>query len=483
MAKTILINPPFTLEDRYGSRMKSFGAISEPLGLAYIAASMLEHNQDVEILDAPAVNAGFEDVIEKVQSGGYTLIGITLLTPMFDSVKRLCKKLKEKNPKLKIIVGGPHPTALPERTLKEITQIDYLCYGEGETTMVELVRHLEGSGKLCDILGLAYRQGAEINVNPARPFESDLDSIPKPARHLLPMDHYRLTASRTKGSSYCPTLIVARGCPFDCQYCSHPSGRTFRHHSVERVISELKDLKLVYGIDQVNLEADTLTVDKGFIEKLSTQMVEQKLDLCWTCESRVDTIDEKSLKLMSAAGCWQISYGIESGSQRILELIHKGITKDQVRKAVKMAKDARITVRGFFMIGLPSESMEEALETIKFAKELDPMWAQFTVTIPYPGTPMFNQLESAGKIRNHEWSNYNTWGGWADKSLPFVPDGWSEQQMKEMQKKALRMFYMRPSVAYRFIKSISSISDLHKYITGAIVLVSTSINSLFRKVP
>lgn len=141
------------------------------------------------------------------------------------------------------------------------------------------------------------------------------------------------------------------------------------------------------------------------------------------------------LKYMKNAGCWQISYGVESGSQRLLDLIHKDTTKTKAMETFALTKKLGITIRGFFMLGLPTETAEESMETIQFAKELDPLWAQFTITVPYPGTPIFKQLDSEGKIMHYRWSHYNTWGGWVNRQLPFVPEGRTEEELKSLQKK------------------------------------------------
>jgi radical SAM superfamily enzyme YgiQ (UPF0313 family) len=241
------------------------------------------------------------------------------------------------------------------------------------------------------------------------------------------------------------------------------------------MIEELKELKRDYNVVQVNFEADTLTLNKRFIRELCEGIVQRGLDIRWTCESRVDTVDEYLLKIMKDAGCWQISYGVESGSQRLLDLIHKGTKKEKAMETFALTKKLGITIRGFFMLGLPTETAEESIETIEFAKELDPLWAQFTITVPYPGTPMFKQLDSEGKIRHYRWSHYNTWGGWANRHPPFVPEGRTEEELKSLQKKAMRMYYLRPKVLVKFIKSISSISDIMKYVNGFIVLVKTAV--------
>ncbi len=475
MAKTLLVNPPFSVSERYGNDMKKFGGVSEPLGLAYLASNLEKNGFSVQIIDAPAEELTNRDIVENCIGEDVNLIGVTFLTPMFSSIKELTEQIKKFHPGVTIIAGGPHPSALPERTLEEISSIDVICIGEGERTIVEVSEYLSGKGKIEDIKGIAYRDGDcdEIRLNSPRPMENSLDSLPTPARHLLPMKEYKLTATRTKGSGFCPTIILARGCPFNCQFCSHPFGRTFRHHSVDRIVREVTELINNYEITQVNFEADTLTINKAFVLELCNAIIDRKLNIAWTCESRMDTIDEEMLLIMKQAGCWQISYGVESGSQRLLDSIVKGVTKEKIIETFRITKKVGISIRGFFMLGLPTETKEESLKTIHFARKLNPLWAQFTVTIPYPGTPMFEQLRNEGRIQHYNWTDYNTWGGWADKKLPYVSEGRTEEEIKELQKKAMRMFYMRPVALFKHIKSISTLRDFNKLVHGVVILVKT----------
>ena len=469
----VLIAPPLSLEARYGKELKHFGAVTEPLGLAYMAAVLEQEGICVSILDAPAQQWGTADILAHLQKTKPSLVGISLLTPAFGVVHKLCQRIRQTLPGSLLVLGGPHCTALPERTLEEIPWADMVCMGEGEITLKELAQNHPPD----TIKGLCRRtREGEIIKNPPRPFIKDLDEIPRPARHLLPMDNYHLTASRTSGSSHCPTLIVARGCPFNCSYCSHTFGRKIRFHSIPRIISEIHELRTTHGISQLNIEADTLTANKKFVTQLCHALIEEKLNIQWTCESRVDTVDEKLLSLMKQAGCWQISYGIETGSQRLLDSINKGVTLAQVEAAIAATHKAKISVRGFFMLGLPTETREESLETIQFAKRLNPLWAQFTLTTPYPGTPMFAQLDREGKIKNHDWENYNTWSGWkASAPLPYVAEGRSVEELAELQKQALRQFYLRPGPALRFLGATRSLGDLKKYARGFWVLAKSKL--------
>lgn len=476
----VLINPPMSLEDRYGKDMKQFGAVSEPLGIAYIAGYLESQNIPVRIriIDAPALNLTIDDVVKEVVQGQYNIIGISMLTPAFGIVKALCRKIKEVYPEGMIVLGGAHCTVLPERTLKEINDAQIVCIGEGELTMAEIAK-ADDFAKLDQVMGICYRSNNKVIRTETRPFIKDLDIIPPPARSLLPMEKYHLTASRVSGESYCPTIIVARGCPFSCTFCSRSFGRTFRAHSIERIISEIRSLINEYNISQINIEADTLTVKKEFLKDICNALIENGISrkIKWTCESRVDTVDEETLRLMRKAGCWQISYGVETGSQRLLDIINKGVTIKQIENTFRLTKKVGITIRGFFMLGLPTETREESMTTIGFAKKLNPLWAQFTITVPYPGTKMFEDLDQAGKIRTYDWAKYNTWSGWkGEDEIPFIPEGRTIEELRELQKHALRQFYIRPSVFIRFIKTIQSFYDLKKFFMGFWVLVKSKLS-------
>jgi len=471
----VLINPPFSLEDRYGKDMKQFGAVTEPLGLAYIAGYLVSKNISVRIIDAPAEKLEGDDIIDSILNQGENIIGISMLTPSFGVVRDLCKKIRHAFKDCMLVLGGPHCTALPEQTLQDIPEADITCIGEGEQTMAE-ISEKNRSSDFGSIKGICYRSGDKIIKTEERPYIRELDTIPPPARHLLPMEKYHLTASRVEGDSYCPTIIVARGCPFSCTYCSRTFGRTFRAHSVRRIVEEIQSLVDMYQVSQLNIEADTLTAKKKFIKELCNALIDNGLSkkIKWTCESRVDTVNEEILRLMRKAGCWQISYGVETGNQRLLDLINKSVTLKQIEDTFEITKRVGITIRGFFMLGLPTETREESIATIEFAKKLDPLWAQFTITVPYPGTAMFDELDRTGQIKSYDWRSYNTWSGWkGDGEMPFVAEGRSIEELASLQKMALRKFYLRPSVVVRFLSTVKSFHDLKKYFIGFRVLVKS----------
>jgi radical SAM superfamily enzyme YgiQ (UPF0313 family)/ubiquinone/menaquinone biosynthesis C-methylase UbiE len=476
--KVILINPPYSKEDRYGKDLGKFGPLNEPLGLAYLAATLEQEGHKVEIFDAPALNLTSSDICNKIEVEPCDLVGVTMLTPMYTRSMEVIKALRKVIPPLKIVVGGAHPTILPEKTLHENREIDFAIMGEGEFALRDLVHALEKGERLDHVVGLASRKDGQIVVNEPSPLIENLDDLPLPARHLLPMTEYQMTKSRSR-SGHAFTVSVARGCPFNCAFCCRIFGRKVRHHSVDRIIQEINILVNDYDAQEINLEADTITLNKTFLTSLCDALIDSGLarKVTWTCESRVDTVTEEMLRKMKAAGCWQISYGVESGSQRLLDLIQKGITLEQIQDTFKFTKKIGISIRAFFMLGLPTETREESLKTISFARKLDARWSQFTICTPFPGTELYDLAIQDGGLRAKSWSDFKTHGGWTAGDLAYVPKGRSVNEIKEIQKKAYRVVYLRPKVIFRFLRDIDSIKKIKEYWTGFWVLIKTRFSS------
>jgi SAM-dependent methyltransferase len=237
------------------------------------------------------------------------------------------------------------------------------------------------------------------------------------------MDRYRMTRSRTQGE-HVYTVIVARGCPFKCGFCSRIHGKAVRFHSVDRVLQEVELLIRDYGATEINFEADTITMSKRWMTQFCVAMTRTALNekIRWTCESRVDTVTESMLEDMRRAGCWQISYGVETGSQRLLDLIQKGTRIKQIERTFAMTKNVGISIRAFYMLGLPTETAEETQQTIDFAKKLDADWSQFTLYTPFPGTDLWDLAQQESPISKN-WSDFRTHAGWTDHKPAWVPKG------------------------------------------------------------
>ena len=460
--RVLLINPPLTAEQRYGKDMAQFGPCSEPLGLAYVAGALEQAGHEVGIIDGQVLEMEGKHIVQAIRQKKFLpdLIGITLNTPAFEIVRAMCAEIKEDWPDTPIVLGGPHPTVMPHETIQEIGEIDYVIKGEGEQAIVALCKNLHRTPK-----------GGVISD---KDLIQDLDTLPLPARHLLPMKQYKITASRNKGH-HAYTVIVARGCPFNCAFCCRLHGRKVRFHSIDRVIQEIELLVRDYDAKEINLEADTITVNRDWIYRLCDALISTRLNsrVSWTCESRVDTVDEPMLRYMKLAGCWQISYGVETGSQRLLDFIKKGITLEQIRETFAITKKVGINIRAFFMLGIPTETREESETTISLAKALKANWSQFTICTPFPGTALFDYCRANGENLSPRWEDYKTHGGWEGGRLAYVPRGRTEQEMKALQKRAYRSVYLRPGKVWSYLAKVRSFRQVWQGFKGAWVIAKT----------
>ena len=475
--KILLITIPYSVEERYGKTLKKIGpSLLPPLGLAYIAAVLEKENHTVKILDTAITDMSIAEVKDYLENNKFDAIGLTLMTPMYKNFKEILKVIKPFTGKTPLIAGGAHPSILPVETLKENPGLDYTVFGEGETIFPDLIKAIKGEKQLSEINGIAYREGNSIKVTKPALHIDNIDNLPMPARHLLDNKKY-IPAPSTYRKLPMMHMISSRGCPYNCIYCSSQStfGRKHRHHSVKRILEELESLINKHGAKEVYFLDDLFTINKEWVNELCNNIIQRKINqkILWSCNTRTNLIDLPTLKNMKKAGCWQIHFGIESGSQRLLNLIKKGTTLQQSRDAIKLCRKAGIQTRAYFMLGLPSETKEESLKTIEFAKEIDPDYAKFSLTTPYPGTELFDIVKKEGNLKSESWDLYKTMGGLGSNTeRPYVPDGRTSKELNELQKKAHKDFFLRPRIILRFILNIKSIEELKLYAKSALALFS-----------
>nr|MBC7244091.1 radical SAM protein [Chloroflexota bacterium] len=361
-----------------------------PLGLAYLAAVLERDGHQVRIFDfALDPYTALEDDVRPVCAFDPHLIGITAMTSVYHSALEIATLLKAYLGR-PIVIGGPHATVYPERILAESPVIDYVVRGEGEETIRELVHVLYDSGDLSTIKGLTYRLRGEILSNPDRPLITDLDNLPFPARHLFDLKRYGLC---TPDGQPMLSILSSRGCPYNCSYCFKGIvGRTYRQRSPENIIAELKQVIDQYGIRNFYFIDDLFTIDQRRLEAITEQLINEKLDIRWQCLGRVDRVNVEILRKMYAAGCRRIHFGIESGNEEVLQRIGKGIKLEQVRQAVRWAQEAGIQVKGYFMLGLPGDTEETMQQTVDLAVALNLDEAMFSLTTPFPGTRLWDEL-------------------------------------------------------------------------------------------
>ncbi|NQE05798.1 Ribosomal protein S12 methylthiotransferase RimO [ANME-1 cluster archaeon GoMg1] len=453
----ILINPP--LDTKYPQ---------PPLGLASLAAVLERNGYNVEILDANALQLSEKDVVKKAWSED--IIGITAMTPTINSAIRIARGIKQNNPESTIIFGGPHATILAEDILNNVPEIDIIVRGEGEETIVELCNALENNNSIENICGISYRDDNAIKNTPSRPHIMDLDSLPFLAYHLLPLGKYKLHPPHGREYPFM-AMLTSRGCPFKCIFCSKSVfGSTYRGQSPERIVDEIVYLKERFGIKEIAFYDDVLTLKQKRVMRLVKEFEERNLDIPWTCEARVNLVTEELLRAMKKAGCYMIAYGIESGNQMILNNLRKNITIEQIKSAIVATYKAGIQSVGYFMFGSPGETPETIRQTIDFARSLELDFAQFSVTIPFPGTDLYDLYLDSGN-KNTKWDDF-IYASLKSSSAPvFETESLSKEDLREWNSKAYKEFYFRLSYIWRRFIGMRSIGDLKTNIKGFLMFL------------
>jgi len=439
--KVMLIVPPskFVLKDK-------LGITSIPLGLAYLASFIERDGHKVRIVDSNILGYKIEDIKGEIKKFNPHLVGVTATTSCIYDAYEVAEVVKSISPKIKVIAGGPHVTFTAPQTLEECPFIDIVVRGEGEETLRELVNNLEvcpeNTSFLKKIKGITFKENGRIVETENRPFIKNLDEIPFPAYHLLPMNRYELEGKKFAA------IVSSRGCPFSCIFCSSSQlfGKIWRARSPENVIEEIKLLKNKFEVREIEFLDDTFTLNNKRSERICDLLVRENLGISWSCSSRVDTIDESLIEKLKKAGCHTIYVGIESGSQEILNIIGKGITLTQIEKAINLIKKVNLNSFGSFIIGIPGETVKTIKKTIAFAKKLSPSFAQFTICTPYPGTRLFEMAKKKGWLLTRDWSKYTI----LDQVMK-IP-GTVTTNLNRWLLRAYLSFYLRPKFILEQLK-------------------------------
>jgi anaerobic magnesium-protoporphyrin IX monomethyl ester cyclase len=465
----LLIFPQIGINERYSRNVGSVGGHIPPLGLASLAAYIREKGFKVGILDAAVEGLSEKTVARKVVESRPRAVGFSSITSNFHRAAITAGLVKAKCPDILVMLGGPHASVVPGKVLEDHGCFDVVVKGEGELTLTEIMDRFREDAwnlallrkRLGSVKGIYYRKKNKILSTGEREHIKDLDDLPFPARDLLPMEKYRPLPHQYKRLPVFHMFVI-RGCPFNCSFCSNNAvfGRKIRARSVAKVIAEMKHLKETYGVREIMFFEDIMTSDKKWMHEFCSLMIETKLDIVWSCYSRVDTITEEMLKHMKKAGCWNILFGYESGDQSLLDNIGKRITIAQIETANRLCKQVGIEIRASFILGLPGETPKLARKTIEFAKKLNPDYVQFCIATPFPGTRLHEEAERYGALQE-DFSKYTTW------NPVFVPKGYgSREQILALEKKAMREFYLRPGYILEKIWKIRSLEDAIRYGKG-----------------
>jgi radical SAM superfamily enzyme YgiQ (UPF0313 family) len=407
-----------------------------------------------------------DDILTLLKKESPDLVGISFGTQIRFSAFDLARLIKKNFPSVPIVAGGPHPTLTAEDTLENISEIDIVVRGEGEISFLNLVKAIDNKEDLGDVRGISFRnEMGQIVSTPPQPLIQDLNSLPLPARDLLPMEKYEQKTILSK--KICTSILTSRGCPYRCVYCSTSRqwGHQIRHRSAKNVVDEIEYLLRTYPfLEGIRFFDDVFTVDKKRAIDICQEIIRRKININWECEVRANTIDRELAKIMRKAGCEFIDLGVESGSNRILKNIKKAITTEQAIAAVKTIKEAGIEVKAFIMHGLPGETYKDIKKTVFLSRylfyELGIEGTTQAISLIYPGTELEKIAKEFGTLpKDFSWSKYYI----RDRSYPplnpcpympiFEQPDLSYEQIFHYVKKAKFAYFLRHPI--NFLKSFS----------------------------
>ena len=423
--KVLLINPPYM---RLADNTIHSGHIL-PLGLQYIATFAVKNGYNVKIYDSEASGSNkgkyphwkelffvhkqvqnslnndshpvWKEIENRIIDEKPNVVGLQVMSIHYPTALKVAGIVKKVSEDIITVMGHHHPTIFPEDVLSG-GKVDYVVRGEAEYTFTKLLGALAGKGKVKDILGISYIDDNRIIHNPDRPIETNLDALGYPERELF-----------MKANELIPddfhSVMSARGCPFPCTFCgtSNMWGKKVRYRSVPHIIEEMKKLKAFAEDRLIVFQDDSFTLNRKRTMELIKGLIDEFGSIPWSCNTRFDLLDEELLHWMKKSGCVMVSIGVETGSERILQLLQKELNKDQIRKQRKLIKDAGISLNAFFMLGLPTETKETMYETLDFMLELAPQQTHFTIFGPQPNTRLYQMLIDSGRLKEIDWANYS----------------------------------------------------------------------------
>ncbi len=459
--RCLLIIPSWVPEDIFSSKTAS-SQINywQPIGTLYVASVMQQAGHEVKFLNGAFIT--HEDLLRGAKEFAPEFIGIYSTAFGWEKAKKTAGDLRKMSRGVFICAGGPYPIAAQEKCLEDAGDLfDAIATGEGEFTVLEILERLQAGKSLEGVLGVVYRENGKIKKNPPRPLIDDLDSLPFPARDLLGDANLYIPPPATYKRKPVAVMMTSRGCNRHCIYCfqldkTRRSG--IRYRSVENVIKEIEHC-LAQGYREIKFIDDTFAADYNRAMRLAQEIRARRLDFTWFASACVNQVDRPLLKAFKDAGCWAILFGAESGVQKNLNAIRKGITLEQIENAVKWAKEVGLKVSTPFIFGIPGETYEEALRTIDFAIKLNPDIANFHAITPFPGTYLYDNIDMYGTM-SEDLTDFTYQGA------AFVPFTMTREEILKLRQLAFRRFYSRPGFILKKMLGIRSRHDLKAAVRG-----------------
>lgn len=461
--KILLINPLIDPEVAYGKNFARLGAVLPPLGLCYLAAVLRSERYEAKILDINLLGFGHQMALREIVKERPDVIGLYATTLGIESAELLAGKIKEIFLQIPVVIGGPHISGYGKDTLL-CADFDFGIIGEGEKNLLELVKHIENKDNdFTAVGGLVYRKEGQVIRNQDGPAIQDLDTLPFPARDLLPdLKRYRPKKMFYKRIPFVH-IFTSRGCPFQCVFCQTPFGKKVRFHSAEYVADEITSLVKDFAAKEIKINDDTFNLVEERVLKIFDILENRGIKLPWSCNLRVDTVKNGDfLKKIKKRGCWLVGFGLESGNQRVLDALKKGATLGQARQACKWAREAGLKVQASFIVGNPLETEETIRETINFARSLPLHYPTFAFMTPFPGTELWRTACEFGSFHYEKFSDLRV-----SHDPKFIPQGLSAQKLRYLYKAAYLEAYLNPRMILRQAASISSFSEASRLCCSA----------------
>lgn len=437
-------------------RSNSLGSLYEtnitgiypPLGLLYIASVLRNEGYKLSFLDNNIFHFKDNLLKKEIKKIAPDVVLLSSMTPSWPRLVTLSKLIKDISSKIIVGVGGPHLSAYPRESLS-IKTFDFGVYGEGESTILDVLKKIQTNGTLSDVRGCIYKKNGKIVVNSHREAIDDLDSIPFPAIDLAPYRKYFALA--VKHPFF--TMVTSRGCPYKCRFCFQEYLGRYRVRSPENVAEEMEILVNKYKIQEIILFDETFLVEEERALKICELIHRKRLRFKWDVRTRVDLLNEEVLRSLKSAGCYRLHLGVESGKQEILDKMDKGFNISEIIEKVYLAKKHGFELRGYFMLAYPGETYGSIYKTIEFAKSLPLDWASFTITIGLPGAGIYKEALENGYFHVDHWKEY-TKGNILPSKPYFIPEGLRKKNLFGLKKKAYLEFYLRPGIIWNILKSL-----------------------------
>lgn len=459
-----------------------------PQSIAYLAAVLEQDGVDVIVVDQIQRMLSNQDLVYHLKSEGVDIVGFSLLTNTVSNVVDIVGFLREQMPEATVIMGNHHASLFAQEILQD-GLADVIVRGEGEETLREAVAHISAGKPLDKVAGLSFRKDGQVVHNPVRPVIKDLNSLPYPAWHKFDLFDERYMNLPIIGVYSTPLPISAsRGCPFHCVFCSQDMQfKKVRVRDTIKVVDEIEYFADKYSFEWFGFNDAYFPWTRQQGHLFADELIKRGLHkrLRWITESRVDMVDDELMLHLRESGLEIIFFGFESGNQKVLDGTGKRTTLAQGEAAARAARNAGVTTMGFFMIGLPGDTLESCWDTVNYAIKIDCDFAKFAVTIPYPGSELFEQVRE--NINPSDYEKFNSWYNWAsgDEALLYAPDGMTIPELLSIQRAGMFKFYARPTQVYRHLKK--GTIPLRQMSYGAYVLVEgvlkNAVNSMKEMMP